>query len=400
MVEQRQRRQTRESAKRAAAAPVLEKPTLGWRLLRTVRTVRNLLFILLAICVLGTPPAALAGAFFGLWHLPLLPAAIQPTATPAPDLALPRRAWAATRLTVLEHPDATTQPVAVLEPGFPVTLTEHQRTSSGLWSHIHWAGATHVTGREGWAPDTAFVAYGSSAQPLGDLGAFSPSLVRSLAPEGNHFAVALYFPATGYLYRTNSDQVFALGDGFRALLIAALLARGEAAHPPQAPPATTLGLIATGTGTAAATAYKDLGDAAALGSYLASIHVIGVQPAAGDWSGGQATANALLTFYNTFYAGSLLTQADRSTAQFWLSHSETSLVAAIAGTKLPGQDGLLVASVHQQGSSWTMSLCGYAKPARGPQFLMAAVARDQPSQDAAQKTLAAFFQQLTPLVAG
>jgi len=398
MVEQRQRRQIREPAKLAAAVTVLEGPSLGERLRRMVRTVRNLLFILLAIGVLGTPPAALAGAFFGLWRLPLLPSAIQPTATPAPDLALPRRAWAATRVSVLERPDATTQPVAVLEPGFPVTLTEHQRTGSGLWSHVHWTGATHVTGREGWALDTAFVAYGSGAQPLGDLGAFSPSLVRSLASEGDHFAVALYFPATGYLYRTNADQSFALGDGFRALLVAALLARGEAAHPPQAPPATTLGLIATGTGNAAATSYKDLGDASALASYLASMHVAGVQPAAGDWRGGQATANAMLTFYDTLYAGSVLTQVDRSTAQFWLSHSDTSLVAAIAGTQLPGQDGLFVAGVQQQGSSWTMSLCGYAKLASGPQFLVAAVARDQPAEDAAQKTLAAFFQQLAPLV--
>src|SRR5262249_14790451 len=146
MAEQRQGRRAQQSGKLATAVAVLEKPTVGERLLWLIRGARNLLFILLAICVLGAPSAALAGSFFGLWRLPVLPAGILPvpTATPAADLALPRRAWVATRVKVLERPDATTQPVAVLEAGFPVTLTEHRSTSSAVWSHIHWIGPTHA----------------------------------------------------------------------------------------------------------------------------------------------------------------------------------------------------------------------------------------------------------------
>jgi hypothetical protein len=401
MVEQeRPVRRTGESGRPSLAVATAKQPPAPYGFLHVLRTLRTLVLLVLAVTLLGVTPAALAGAFFGLWRLPFLPAASHPTAvaTTAPDLALPRPAWVAIRVAVLDAPAGRTQ-VAALEPGFPVTLIEDRQAGGALWTHIRWTGPTKAAGGTGWAPAAAFSSFGAGTASIGDLAAFSPALAHALAPDGPHVAAALYFPDSGFLYHANADQPFALGDGFRAALLVATLAHAEATHT-AAPPLYTLALIAMADPTTDAAAYKQLGDADGISSYLAGIGVAGVQPSPGDWTGAQAPVTSVLAFYDALFSGHALNDGDRSLAYFFLERSDTALVAAIGGAKPLGGAGPLIAAVKQQQSGWTVSAVGIAAPTSGLRYLVVAVARDLPTQDAAQSMLASFFQQLAPLVAG
>ena len=401
MVEQeRPVRRTGGSGRASPAVASAERPPAPYGFLHVLRTLRTLVLLGLAITLLGMTPVALAGTFFGLWRLPFLPAASHPpaVATTAPDLALPRPAWVAIRVAVLDAPAGRTQ-VAALEPGFPVTLIEDRQAGGAQWTHIRWTGPTQAAGGTGWAPAAAFSSFGAGTAPIGDLAAFSPALARALAPAGPHIAVALYFPDSGFLYRANADQPFALGDGLRAPLLVATFAHAEATHTP-APPLFNLAQLATADPTTIAAAYKQLGDADGLSSYLASIGVAGVQPAPGDWSGAQAPASSILAFYDALFSGHALNDGDRSLTYFFLERSDTALVTAIGGAKPLGGAGPLIAAVKQQQSGWTVSAVGIAAPTSGLRYLVVAVARDLPTQAAAQAMLASFFQQLAPLVVG
>jgi hypothetical protein len=388
----------------STAVASAKQPPPSYGFLHVLRTLRTLVLLVLAVTLLGVTPAALAGTFFGLWRLPFLPAASHPTvaATTAPDLALPRPAWVAIRVAVLDAPAGQTQ-VASLEPGFPVTLIEDRQAAGALWTHIRWTGPTQAAGGTGWAPAAAFSSFGAGAAPIGDMAAFSPALARALAPAGPHVAAALYFPDSGFLYHANADQPFALGDGLRAFLLVASLAHAEATH--TAPPSLfSLAQLETPDPNIAAATYKQLGDAEGLSSFLAGIGVAGVQPAPGDWMGAQAPVNSVLAFYDALFSGRALNDGDRSLTYFFFTqHTNTAdnaLATAIGGAKPLGGAGPLIAAAKQQQSGWTVSAVGIAEPASGLRYLVVAVARDLPTQDAAQTLLASFFQQLAPLVAG
>ena len=378
------------------AAGTARAPMLAWW--------RVALLILLACAVLGVVPVMLAGEFVGAWtvRLPGAPnlAPATPAPTFAPDLALPRQAWVASRVTVLPRPGAGS-PVATLEPGFPVTLAAHQRLGSAQWSHISWVGPTSNAGGDGWVPDAAVVGFAADTRPIGDLGALSPALAQALSVYGAAFAAVIYFPDSGQLYRLRADVPLALGTGFRALLITATFAAAEAHHtPPPAVAATTaVGKLAGGDVASGAAIYTQVGGSAGMARFLASAGVSGVQPAAGDWTTTQATATALVTFYAALTGGDILSASNRAAVVALLAGANTSGVSSVLSGGAAGKDGVLVVGSAHSGDGWTASAGGSIVPAHGPRFFVAVAAQRQPSEAAGRQALATFFTQLNALLA-
>ncbi len=362
----------------ARAAGTARTPLLAWW--------RAALLILLACAVLGVVPVLLAGEYVGAWavRLPGAPnfAPATPAPTFAPDLALPRQAWVASRVTVLPRPGAGS-PVATLEPGFPVTLAAHQRLGSAQWSHISWVGPTSNAGGDGWVPDAAVVGFAADTRPIGDLGALSPALAQALS------------------YRLRADVPLALGTGFRALLITAAFAAAEAHHTPPPPSAATtaVGKLAGGDVASGAAIYTQVGGSAGMARFLASAGVTGVQPAAGDWTATQATATALVMFYAALTGGGVLSASDRAAVVALLARADASSVSSVLNGGAVGKDGVLVVSSAHSGDGWTASAGGSIVPAHGPRFLVAVAAQRQPSEAAGRQALATFFTQLNALLA-
>lgn len=366
--------------------------------------VRTTVLLLVAICVVGVGPLLVVNGIFGALGVNVQPlpglSFFAPTATEATDLALPRQAWTAARVNVMTKAGGTSR-LATLEPGFPVTITAHQRVGATVWSHITWGGPTHTSGGDGWAQDSAFVSYGGQGKPIGDVGALSLQLVAATAPYGSQFAAALYFPEAGQLYRTRGDQAFALGDGFRSVLLAAVFAwnEGQIQHTGAAVTAATASGVARGDASATSFAYGAVGDKAGVSAFLTKVGVAGIQPAQGNWQGAQATPNALLQFYAAFATKQMLNDADRATVAALLGHATSPLSANLATFLSPGNGGFLVTSVSQGASGWTVTVCGVLVPAHGSRVVLAAGVRDEATQSAAEAGLVAFYRQLATLLA-
>lgn len=366
--------------------------------------VRTAVLLLVAICVVGVGPLLVVNGVFGVLGvnvqpLPGLPF-LAPTATEAADLALPRRAWTAARVTVMTKPGGSAR-LATLEPGFPVTITAHQKAGATVWSHITWDGPTSASGGEGWAQDSAFVSYGGQGRQIGDVGALSPQLMAATAPYESQFSAALYFPEVGQLYRSRGDQSFALGDGFRSVLLAAVFAwnEGQIQHTGAAVTAATAAGVARGDASTTSFAYGAVGDKAGTSAFLTKQEIAGIQPAQGNWQGAQATPNALLQFYAALATKQILNDADRATVTALLGHATSPLSAKLMTILSPGNGGFLVIGVSQGASGWTVSVCGMLVPAHGSRVVLAAVMRDQATQSAAEAGLVAFYRQLATLLA-
>ncbi len=365
---------------------------------------RTMVLLLLAICVVGVGPLLVVNGIFGALQVdvPPLPGIsfFAPHVTEAPDLALPRRAWAAARVDVLAEPGQSSR-LATLEPGFPVTIIAHRRTGTTVWSRITWGGPTRGSGGAGWAPDSALLSYGGQARPIGDLGALSPQFQATLASYGSQFAAALYFPEAGSLYRTRGDQPFALGDGFRSVVLATTLALHEnpKQHVGTAIAATAAAQVANGDNAATTFAYGAVGDKAGISAYLAQVGIAGIQPAQGDWRGAQATPNALLQFYTALAQGAMLDSADRGTLSTLLGQAATPVSDQLSVMLPPGNGGFLVIGVFQGAGGWAMSVSGIVVPAHGSRVVLAAVVRDQATDSAAVAGLVAFYRQLAGLLA-
>lgn len=390
---------TPESAERPAhapGAPAAGGPLPWWQ---------ASLLIFLAFCLLGAIPAALAGNFTGSWSL-RLPGAPQvyttadPTATPAPDLALPRQAWIAAHVAAIAEPGSGS-PIATLDAGFPVILLKHALVAGSSWSNIQWDGPVSGTGGSGWVPDSALVSYGGASHPIGDLGALAPALAQALAPYASQLAVSLYFPDSGRLYRARDGQPFVLGGGFSAVLLADSFATA-AAHkqPPPATSATSQAALVAGTDApSGATLYSQLGAASGVAAYLQGIGVSGIQPAANDWSSAQATPAAMLRFYDTLADGGILAAPDRDAVVSLLAKSNAPATARLLDPSSLQAGSVLVVGAAQAGSQWTLSACGVVRPVHGPRYIVAAVVTGQPSQAAAQQALSLFYGRLSALLA-
>lgn len=399
MAEQRQQ----QAPTAVRATPALAPQHLTPPLAVAHRRWRAAVLILCVFIVLGAAPAVLAGDALGVWHVggfgSIYPAP-PPTVTPAPDLALPRQAWIATEIHVLSLPGGTS--IAVLEPGFPVTLTAHQRHSGTVWSHVQWGGPSTHAGGAGWVPDTALVAYDSGARPLGDLGALSPALGSAISDYQHSFTAALYFPDSGQLYRANADQSITLGDAFRPILLVASFAAAESQH--KTAPATSAsslaGQVAAGSPVAAATLYEQLGDAPGVTRFLTSAGISGIQPVPLVWAAARGTSNALLQFYTLLATGGLLNGADRGAVLSLLAHSNAQAASTLLGGEAPGGSMLIVASNDGGGAGGASLIAsGIVTPGSGPRYVIVATIAGQTDQAAAQRVLATFFQRLGAVLA-
>lgn len=367
-------------------------------------SVRTTVLLLVAVCVVGVGPLLVVNGIFGALRVNVQPlpglSLFAPTATEAVDLALPRQAWAAARVNVMAKPGGSSR-LATLEPGFPVTLTAHQKAGATVWSHITWEGPTSASGGEGWAQDSAFVSYGGQGRPIGDVGALSPQLMVATAPYGSQFGAALYFPDSGQLYRSQGDQSFALGDGFRPMLLAAIFAwnEGQSQHAGAVVTSATATGVASDQESTASFAYGAMGDQSGISAFLTKYGIAGIQPAQGNWQGAQATPNALLQFYTALAAKQLLNDADRATVTTLLGHATSPLTAKMVTILSPGNGGFLVIGASQGGNGWTVSVCGILVLAHGSRVVLAAVVRDQQAQSAAEAGLVAFYRELATLLA-
>jgi len=359
------------------------------------------LLIFCAFAVLGAVPAVLSGDLLGVWRLGGFGSAVPPpapTATPAPDLALPRQAWIAVAAHVLPQPGNGAS-LALLEPGFPVTLTAHHHGNGASWSRIQWGGPTSNAGGTGWVPDGALVGYDSGARPLGDLGALSPALGGAVAGYKGNFAAAVYFPDTGQLYRANADQPVTLGDAFRPILLAAAFAAAERQHvaAPTTNATSLVARVATGDAVATATLYEQLGDAPGTIRFLATAGITGIAPAPLDWAASRGTPTALLQLYTLLATGSLLNDADRASMLALLAHASAATGSLLDAQTLGG--GFLVNAPTTTGGSAALLVSGIVAPSGGPRYVVAVTITGQSSPTAAREALAAFFQRLTAVLA-
>lgn len=366
---------------------------------------RAALLLFAAFCLLGAVPAALAGNFTGAWRfrLPGAPAIYTtsaPTPTPAPDLAVPRQAWTATSVPVTSQPGSGS-PIARLEAGFPVILLKHARVAASSWSFVRWTGPAVDTGGSGWVPDSALVSYGAAAHPIGDLGALSPAFAQALTPYAKQLAVSVYFPDTGWLYRANDGQSFALGGGFSAILLTDTFATAAAHHQPA--PATSATSPATKVAAAdapsGAALYTQLGGVSGVTTYLHGIGVSNLQPAASDWTAAQATPAAMVQFYDALADGNILAAPNRDTVISLLARANAPATAQFLDPKSLQPGSVLIVGVIQTAGTWTLSVCGIVRPTNGPRYIVAAVITGQPSQAAAQQALSLFYGRLAALLA-
>ena len=357
---------------------------------------RVALLILLATVITGAVPVGVSGNLLGLWHLALQPAPPAPTAVV--DYALPRAAWVTTPSSIVASP-GDSQPIAVLDPGYPVTLSAHRTLRGMVWSFVTWQGPDSSTGGGGWMLDTHLVAYGSSTAAVGDFGALSPALEQPVMALGARFAGILYFPDSGELYAQNPDQQFSPGDAFRLILTVDLFAQAATQQQP-APDASSTSVaagVAAGAGINPASAYEQLGDAAGLRQFLASTGASGIAPAPHVWTAARATPSAILAFLHAFQAGMIIAPAERDTVLGLLTSANAPARTALADLTPLGEVAL-VPGVGQTGNGWTASIMGVVQPVHAAPFLMVLAIRQQATQAAAQHVLGELLLRLVPLL--
>jgi len=344
---------------------------------------RASLLIGLAILAAGIVPVALAGEVAGAWHvaLPGAPrfALFSPasTATP-PDLALPREAWISTSTAV--RATAGGAPIAMMQPGFPVTLTAHQTRGGVSWSLINWSGPTAASGGEGWVPDSAIVSYGGHSRPIGDIGALAPSLGKALAPYLSQLDLALYFPDGGQLYLENANQPFTLGESAQAVLFVA----DAAQH-------------ALSTGTAApdpGAVFARLGGAAGAAKQLTALGVNGIAFPSAQWQDAQAAAISMLELYSGLDDGTLLTPSDTKAVLAALRIANVPAIAALFAPAIPTPASFIQSGSWQAAGVWTAQAGGMFIPTHGPRFILVVALRDQREQSTAQQTLEHILRQI------
>ena len=366
---------------------------------------RSSLLIVLAFCLTGIIPVGIIVHATGGLNLNLnlaLPASFPlfasgtPTPTDVPDLALPRDAWIARTVDVLPNP-AQGAALATLAPGFPVKLTQHKRVGATIWSRVEWTGPVNGLGGAGWTPDGALVSYGQTGAILGDLGALAPSLRQSVSPFAKQFSAVVYIPSQSRLYSAgNLDGAFALGTGFRPMLMSALYAN-TATHNTSVSLTDAL-MLSHGDATGTPRIYQQLGGPTGLAQYLSSHNISGFQMAPA-WAACQATPRAMTDFYLRL-ASNLLQTKDRSSAVSMLSLADAPTTTSMVEPWARTAGNLLAEGIAQTGSAWTVSVAGILNAPKGPQLIVVAVATGQSSQDAGILAMKTFYTRLTTLFAG
>lgn len=373
---------------------------------------RNAGVIFALICVLGIAPVAVGGQMLRLWRLPSalgLPGSqANVIVTYDAPLASPQVAQiAATSATILPQPGVGA-PVATLQGGFPVTVTQYASVGDAhtRWAHITWqgpVGANGASGGRGWTLKSSLAVSSSStgfnAAPIGDLGALSIALGRAMADTSTHFIGDVYFPnGNARYYTANAQQTFPLGDGLRAILLADLYSVAEGQRQKVDP--TLAQGVARGDTSSSVTAYHLLGDAPGVGKYLTNNLVAGVQLANGNWLGAQADAAALIEFYAEFdnlTSHPLLNQTDLSAAKALLAPSNASVAEQLVAPSALGSGVIVVSTGHGPDGWWAVA-SGALAPSNGASAAVVAVALGEPSAAAAQSLLRTFYRGLATAI--
>ena len=316
--------------------------------------------------------------------------------TDAPDLALPRDAWATRSVDVLPNPAQGTA-LATLAADFPVKVLQHQRVGNTIWSRVEWTGPVNGTGGAGWVPDTALISYGTTGAILGDLGALAPTLRQAVAPYAKQFTAAVYIPSQNRLYSAGAvDDVFALGTGLRPMLLSALFSGAQAQN--QSVSLTDELSLSHGDANGTLRIYQQLGGANSLSLYLSSHNIAGFQTAP-VWTACYTTTRAMTDYYAQL-AGALLPAKARSSTISILSLADAPTTTNLVLSWARAAGNLLVVGIAPTDNTFTVSVAGILSPKNGPQMIVVAVATAQPSTDAALQTMKAFYTPLTTMFAG
>lgn len=357
----------------------------------TGAALRMTLWILLLALITGAIPLALAGQVFGYWRLPLtapaLPFAHGAVSYDAP-LAKAQPMVANATIHAVSAPGASATS-ATLEPGFPVQVTRYATLDGARWAQIRWEGPTKLAGGSGWAPAAQLrTPPATSAKPIGDLGALSPAVANGASAAGSGFSAALYFPASGYMYRTASaTQAITLGHQIIPIVLVADFGMGLAA---QQPSSITQNLV-SGDAGALTFVYHSLGGAPGMNAYLARYHLNGFKFAT-DPLQSTATTQSLGLFYSALTEAPLASPDDQRQI-FNLLVGANKSGATYAPNSLIGS-GALVVTTEQTAKGYTTIVTGQLKPASGPAVVVVAISRDQPTAAKAQAALQAFFKSL------
>lgn len=366
-------------------------------------TWKAILLILLAFCVVGIIPAGIVAHATGNLRL-ALPSGLSlfsgstgtPTPTDVPDLALPRAAWVTQSVDVLPNAGQGAA-IATLAPAFPVKLLQHQRVGKTIWSRVEWPGPVSGTGGAGWVPDATLTSTGNTGAILGDLGALAPSLRHAISPYGKQFYAVVYIPSQNRLYNAGApDDAFALGTGFRPMLVSALYSGAEAHN--QSISLTDALSLSHGDANATLRIYQQLGGAAGLSLFLSSHNISGFQTSP-TWTAVHATPRAMTDFYTQF-AGNLLQPKNRTSASSILSLADAPTTTDMVASWARSAGNLLVVGTAPTDTTYTVSVAGILNPPKGPQLIVVAVATGQSSTDAGLQAMKAFYTQLTTLFAG
>lgn len=363
------------------------------------------LALLILFCLVGALPTALGGEAFGFWRLPVsgLQLAAPPwSLTYDPPLAKPLPMVANATLRISTTPGGSVS-VATLEPGFPVQVTRYATSGGVRWAQARWGGPTSITGGSGWTPASGLIpaSGATSAHPIGDLGALSPTFGKVAGSIGPTFAASLYFPSNGSSYHTASlDQPEPLGAQIIPLLLTALYAKGIVAAQPNAsngPPPIAHDLV-TGNAQALTFDYALVGDADGLNTFFTQRHINGFQFVAHQPTQAKGTARALALFYTALANGALTSATDRGKIISLLATANMAGATAIVPQSIVGAGALMATTQSADGGSLEI-VTGMLTPASGPAVVVVAIAHGATAADT-QRIMQSYFGALIPLMQG
>ncbi len=371
----------------AGKPPAATPPTTS----ATRAGLRMALWILLLALLTGAVPLTLAGQLFGYWRLPVSSPAlpfISGAASYDAPLANARPMVTNATVHVVSAPGASAA-IATLEPGFPVQVTRYATLNGARWAQISWAGPTKAAGGSGWALATQLrTPVGSGAKPIGDLGALSQAVASGASAAGASFAATLYFPASGYTYRSgNAGMTITLGQQIIPITLVADYGLGLATQQPS----SINNDLVSGNSEALTFVYHAVGGAPGMSAYLARYHIAGFQFAS-DPAQSTATVQSLGLFYSALTEAPLASPNDQRQIFTLLVGANTGASAYASASQIGS--GALVVTVEQTAKGYTTIIAGQLQPASGPAVTVVAVSADQPSAAKAQAALQAFFKPL------
>lgn len=345
--------------------------------------------ILLLAVITGAAPMALAGQVFGYWRVSLTPPALYFTpggvVYDAP-LAKARPMVADATIHVVSAPGGSAV-VATLQPGFPVQVTRYATAGGARWTQMRWEGPTKAAGGAGWALAAQLrTPVTGGAKPIGDLGAFSPAVARDVSAAGSGFAVSLYFPASGYMYRTASaGPTLILGQQVIPIVLAADYGLGLATHQPSS---INKDLV-SGNPEALTFVYHAVGGASGMSAFLARYHLTGFKFAA-DPTKSTGSTRDLGLFYMALTTWPIVGPDDQRQIFNLLAGASKDATTYAPASQIGS--GALVVTTEQTAKGYVTLVTGQLQPASGPTVAVAAVSSEQPTAAKSQAELQAFFK--------